>query len=179
MAKMFFLNGWNVIAWNFRGCNGKANNSLKSYHSGFTEDLKEVIKYVNHSNVKTISLIGFSLGGNLILKYLGEAHKINARIKCVVTFSVPLDLHIGCLEITKSRNCIYSKRFLKSLEQKVRKKAKRFPEIQIYHLSSVKDLITFDNCFKAPYMVLKMRWTIIIRVVLFMYWIKYKSRLSL
>ena len=38
MAKKFYLNGWNVIAWNYRGCNGKMNNSIKSYHSGFTED---------------------------------------------------------------------------------------------------------------------------------------------
>lgn len=150
MAKMFFLNGWNVIAWNIRGCNGKVNNSLKSYHSGFTEDLKEIIKYVNNSNVKTISLIGFSLVGNLKLKYPGEANKINERIKCAVTFSVPLDIHTGCLEITKSRNFIYSKRFLKSLKQKVREKAKRFPEIQIHQLSNVKDLITFDDYFTAP-----------------------------
>lgn len=150
MTKLFFLNGWNVITWNYRGCNGKVNNSIKSYHSGFTEDLEEVVQYANKSNVKTISFVGFSLGGNLTLKYLGDANKLNDRIKSAVTFSVPLDLHKGCLEITKSRNFIYSQRFLRSLKQKVREKAKIFPEIQIKHLSNVQDLLTFDDYFTAP-----------------------------
>lgn len=150
MAKLFFLNGWNVIAWNYRGCNGKVNNSIKSYHSGFTEDLEEVIKYANKPDVKTISLVGFSLGGNLTLKYLGDANKVNNKIKCAVTFSVPLDLHNGCLEITKSRNFIYSRRFLKTLKKKVREKAYKFPEIQIQQLSRIQDLKTFDDYFTAP-----------------------------
>ncbi len=150
MAKLFLLNGWNVIAWNYRGCNGKVNNSIKSYHSGFTEDLEEVIKYASMSRVTTISLVGFSLGGNLTLKYLGEESKLNDRINCAVVFSVPLDLHHGCLEVSKPGNIIYSKRFLRSLKQKVREKAKKFPELQIQHLSSVHNLMTFDDKFTAP-----------------------------
>lgn len=150
MAKLFLLNGWNVIAWNYRGCNGKVNNSIKSYHSGFTEDLQEVIKYASRSKVTTISLVGFSLGGNLTLKYLGGESNINDRIKCAVVFSIPLDLHHGCLEVSKPGNIIYSERFLRSLKQKVREKAKKFPELQIQHLSSVHNLMTFDDKFTAP-----------------------------
>lgn len=150
MAKLFLLNGWNVIAWNYRGCNGKVNNSIKSYHSGFTDDLEEIIKYASTSKVTTISLVGFSLGGNLTLKFLGGKSKLNNRIKCAVVFSVPLDLHHGCLEVSKPGNIIYSERFLRSLKKKVREKAKKFPEIQIQHLSSVKNLMTFDDKFTAP-----------------------------
>jgi predicted alpha/beta-fold hydrolase len=150
MAKMFFEKGWNVIAWNYRGCNGKINNSVKSYHSGFTEDLEEVIKYASKPHIQTISLVGFSLGGNLTLKYLGGGNQVSGLIKSAVVFSVPLDLHQGCLEISKPGNFIYSARFLKSLKQKVRDKAKKYPELQIQRLSGVHDLLTFDEHFTAP-----------------------------
>lgn len=150
MAKLFLLKDWNVIAWNYRGCNGKVNNSIKSYHSGFTEDLEQVIKYASTSEVTAISLVGFSLGGNLTLKYLGGGNQVSNRIKCAVAFSVPLDLHRGCLEVSKPGNFIYSKRFLRSLKQKAREKAKKFPEVQIQHLSRVQDLMSFDEHFTAP-----------------------------
>ncbi len=150
MAKRFLLKGWNVIAWNYRGCNGKVNNSIKSYHSGFTEDLEEVIKYACTRRATTIALVGFSLGGNLTLRYLAGGNKINNRIKCAVAFSVPLDLHQGCLEVSKPKNIIYSKRFLRTLKRKVREKARKFPELHIKNLSKVKDLMTFDEQFTAP-----------------------------
>lgn len=150
MAKLFVQKGWNVIAWNYRGCNGKVNNSVKSYHSGFTEDLEEVIKYASTSQVKTIALVGFSLGGNLTLKYLGGGGLVNNLIKCAVAFSVPLDLHHGCLEVSKPGNFIYSERFLRSLKQKVRAKAVKFPEVQIQHLSRIRNLMSFDDYFTAP-----------------------------
>jgi len=150
MAKLFFQNGWNVIAWNYRGCNGELNNSIKSYHSGFTEDLEEVIRFADIPDVNTISLVGFSLGGNLTLKYLGNAKEVNRKIKNAVTFSVPLDLHLGCLQISRPSNILYSKRFLKSLKKKVNEKAIKFPEIQTHQLDEINDLKTFDDVYTAP-----------------------------
>ena len=150
MAKVFYSQGWNVIAWDYRGCNGEVNNSIKSYHSGFTEDLVEVIKFADIPGVKTISLVGFSLGGNLTLKYLGDAKSVNQKIKSAVTFSVPLDLHLGCLQISKPLNFLYSKRFLITLKQKIKEKAAIFPELQIKHLDEINDLMTFDNYYTAP-----------------------------
>ena len=58
MVKLFKDQDWNVIAWNYRGCNGKINNSIRSYHSGFTEDLKEVIAFADRRNIDNISLMG-------------------------------------------------------------------------------------------------------------------------
>lgn len=150
MAKKFFQKGWNVIAWNYRGCNGKVNHSIKSYHSGFTQDLEEVIAFASKPKVETISLVGFSLGGNLTLKYLGRDYKVNTRIKSAVTFSVPLDLHLGCVQISKPGNVLYSKRFLKSLKQKVRMKAEKYPQIRAQNLLKIKDLMSFDDYFTAP-----------------------------
>lgn len=150
MAKIFYNSGWNVIAWNYRGCNGKINNSIKSYHSGFTEDLDEVINYADQQKVKTISLVGFSLGGNLTLKYLGNNDDVHPKIKSAVALSVPLDLYQGCLQISKPSNFIYSKRFLKTLKQKIRDKAKHFPEIKTKYLPEIHDLMTFDDYYTAP-----------------------------
>ena len=131
MAKIFFSAGWNVIAWNYRGCNGIINNSIKSYHSGFTVDLESVINFADIPKTKIIALIGYSLGGNLTLKYLGKSKIIHKKIKSAVTLSVPLELHQGCLEISKKSNLIYSKRFLYTLKKKVRDKAVFFPEIEV------------------------------------------------
>ena len=150
MAKKFFKNDWNVIAWNYRGCNGKINNSIKSYHSGFIEDLQEVIMFADTQQIKNISLIGFSLGGNITLRYLGNHKSVHDKINSAVTLSVPLDLHLGCLEISKPSNKIYEKRFLRSLKQKVKEKAKRFPEIDTKYLSRIHKLKAFDDYYTAP-----------------------------
>lgn len=150
MVKIFVKGGWNVIAWNYRGCNGKINNSVRSYHSGFTEDLFETIKFADTQEISEISLIGFSLGGNLTLKYLSELKKLNKKVRSAVVLSVPLDLHQSCLEISKPSNILYSKRFLRSLKKKIKNKSIIFPEIETKKLSECHDLITFDDHFTAP-----------------------------
>jgi predicted alpha/beta-fold hydrolase len=150
MVNAFFSDGWNVIAWSYRGCNGKVNNSIKSYHSGFTEDLYEAIHFAAEpESVKKIALVGFSLGGNMTLKYMG-AGDVSDKIKVAIAISVPLDLHQSCLEISKSANIFYARRFLKTLKQKVKEKAAIFPEIETKHLPKVKDLKSFDDYYTAP-----------------------------
>ncbi|MEQ8239911.1 MAG: alpha/beta fold hydrolase, partial [Cyclobacteriaceae bacterium] len=71
MARAFLLQSFDVCAWNFRGCSGEVNKAKIFYHSGATYDLENV---VNHASKEydQIFLVGFSLGGNLTLKYLGE-----------------------------------------------------------------------------------------------------------
>ncbi|MFO7826022.1 MAG: alpha/beta fold hydrolase [Cyclobacterium sp.] len=151
MARMFFDNGYDVLNWNFRGCSGPANLKPIFYHSGATYDLNEV---VCHASVKyrTIYLIGFSLGGNLTLKYLGEKHWPGQnKIKKAVTISVPLDLSASCDRIDHFKNKIYAYNFLLSLKKKIREKALDFPEIiQGRSLASISTLRAFDDAFTAP-----------------------------
>ena len=72
-AKIANQNNMDAVCVNFRGCSGEVNKSFQSYHSGKTDDLSEVIKHLTtHYHYDTIYLNGFSLGGNVILKYLGE-----------------------------------------------------------------------------------------------------------
>src|SRR2546427_6592026 len=86
--------GWDAVAWNARGCSGEPNRVLRFTHSGATEDLETVICHLNSNyDYPEIALIGFSLGGNLTLKYLGErGYQLDSRIKAAVAFSVPCDL---------------------------------------------------------------------------------------
>jgi len=151
MINILIDNGFNCVAWNFRGCSGYHNNYAYSYHSGATGDLDLII----HNTMKRfpsteIFLIGFSLGGNLILKYLGERSK-NSYIKKAVAISTPLDLQSSCREISKTSNWIYTTRFLISLKKKVRDKAKIFPEeIKLDRLNQIKNLEDFDDHYTAP-----------------------------
>ncbi|MEK6783199.1 MAG: alpha/beta fold hydrolase [Bacteroidota bacterium] len=152
MAKAFFLAGYDVMAWNYRGCSEEMNRNLRFYHSGATDDLDVVIQYVNKKKVYSeISLIGFSLGGNLTLKYLGEkGSQLPASLKKAVVFSVPMDLHMSCLKISTRSNWMYSKRFLLSLKRKVIQKSKHLPELNTHGIDVITNLMEFDDKFTAP-----------------------------
>ena len=66
--------GYDVAAVNLRGCSGETNRLLSSYHSGKTTDLAEILKYLeDQENYESFHLVGYSLGGNLVLKYMGES----------------------------------------------------------------------------------------------------------
>ncbi|NOT73836.1 MAG: alpha/beta fold hydrolase [Cyclobacteriaceae bacterium] len=148
MAKAFLSNGYDVLAWNFRGCSGEINKQLRFYHSGATDDLGTVVNHVSKF-YNEVFLIGFSLGGNVTLKYLGES-KVNSAVKRSATFSVPIDLHKSCLEISKPHNWIYSERFLRNLKAKVRAKAAVRKDLDTSMLNKVQNLKEFDDHFTGP-----------------------------
>ncbi|MDN3667846.1 alpha/beta fold hydrolase [Echinicola jeungdonensis] len=150
MAKHFFLNGYDVLTWNFRGCSEELNKTAIFYHSGATYDLDQVVRHAA-PNYMEIYLIGFSLGGNLTLKYMGEAVDRNPKIKKAVAISTPLHLKSSCNKISTGKNIIYSRRFLKTLKEKVYLKAQRFPDIiSTQGLEKIKTLREFDDQFTGP-----------------------------
>lgn len=151
MATIFFKNGYDVLAWNYRGCSEEMNRTIRFYHSGATDDLDLVVEHSASLGYSEINLIGFSLGGNLTLKYMGEkSTTLHPLIKKGIAFSVPLNLHTSCIEISKSSNWVYNQRFLKSLKAKVISKAKQMEAINTAPLSSIKSLIEFDDHYTAP-----------------------------
>ncbi|HEY3405257.1 MAG TPA: alpha/beta fold hydrolase [Ohtaekwangia sp.] len=149
MAKAGYDNGFDILAWNFRGCSEEMNRQLRFYHSGATDDLDVVVQHALKSGYKKIYLVGFSLGGNLTLKYLGE-QKNSAPIQKAVAFSVPMDLHSSCVKISQPGNWIYANRFLKSLKKKIIGKSAVKPELDIRGMQSINTLIDFDNRYTAP-----------------------------
>jgi uncharacterized protein len=150
LAKAALAAGFDVLAWNFRGCSGEINRQLKFYHSGASYDLDHVVKHaIEAHGYQELYLGGFSLGGNMTLKYLGE-RPTDHRIKRAVVFSVPMHLHSSCLKISRPSNWIYANRFLKSLKAKVVEKHKTHPELDIRPLTSIRTIMDFDDRYTAP-----------------------------
>ncbi len=153
MARSLVRAGWNVLAWNFRSCSGEPNLRLRSYHSGAIDDLETVLHHVNQTtSVEQIALVGFSLGGNLTLKLIGDlGHYIDPRIQAAVTFSVPCDLASSSKRLEHAMNRLYMRRFLKTLRAKVREKIERFPnEINDEGLDLMRTFREFDGAYTAP-----------------------------
>ncbi len=150
MARACYAQGYDVLAWNYRGCSEEMNRQLRFYHSGATDDLEIVVQHAVQKNYSSISLIGFSLGGNLTLKYLGEERSRPSRIHKAVVFSVPLDLHTSSLTLAQPSNWIYTQRFLSSLKEKVQRKASVMSGLDTRSLEKMKTLRQFDDHFTAP-----------------------------
>ena len=146
--------GIDAVAVNLRGCSEEDNRKFYSYHSGRTDDLHTVVNYLkNNYQYKNILLAGFSLGGNIVLKYAGEqAHSIFPEIKAVAAVSVPCDLKATAYNFLKKDNFLYQYRFIRSLKKKALVKIKRFPEYQHLEekIKSCKTFFDFDNLITAP-----------------------------
>jgi predicted alpha/beta-fold hydrolase len=127
MAAALNAAGWDALAWNFRGCGGDSNRLVRLYHSGATEDLRPVIEHAAASYSR-IALVGFSIGGNLTLKYLGEAPP-HPAVMAGVAISAPVDLAASARKLDQRwSNRIYLRRFIGSLIAKVEAKALQFPD---------------------------------------------------
>lgn len=153
MAAALIRRGWDVLAWNFRGCSPEPNRLLRMYHSGETGDFHAVICHAlgNHP-ASTIDLVGFSLGGNLTLKYLGErAASLNPRLHRAVVFSVPCDLACSSHQLSLPTNRLYMERFLQTMRAKLRAKNARFPgQLDLAGLEKIRTFHEFDDRFTAP-----------------------------
>ena len=150
-AKIANQNNMDVVCVNFRGCSGEVNKTFQSYHSGKTDDLASVIKHITTQfDYDTIYLNGFSLGGNVILKYLGETSDLPKQIKAAVTVSVPVYLKGSLEQLMSSKNYVYSKKFLRNLRSKLVEKQQLFPQkINNQDLSAVKTLKDFDDVYTS------------------------------
>ncbi|GEQ85028.1 alpha/beta hydrolase [Patiriisocius marinistellae] len=150
-GKILVENGWDVAAMNHRGCSGEENRLYLSYNSGRTEDLDELIQHIlaNHK-YDEIALIGFSLGGNVILKYLGEREDAPKEIKSAVGVSVPLYLRGALEQLIKPENVVYSQTFINDLRKKYKRKMPYFPDaMNAEELKQIKNLLEFDNRYTA------------------------------
>ncbi len=153
VARALNRSGWDALAWNMRGCSGEPNKTVRSYHSGASEDLAAVVEHViDGGRYDAIGLVGFSLGGNLTLKYLGErGPEINEVISRAVTCSVPCDLASGAEEMAKPSNKIYMNRFTRMLHEKIKAKMRIMPDqISDEGYNEIKTFKEFDDRYTAP-----------------------------
>jgi uncharacterized protein len=153
MMKRFNTEGYDAVSMNLRGCSGEDNRFLKGYHSGKSDDLDFIIKKILlEEKYQNIVLIGFSVGGNITLKYAGEkGEDMPKEVSHVIAFSVPCDLLASGYEFNKPKNFIYLKQFLISLKQKARKKDKLFPnQFDLKKVLKAQNFFEFDDSFTAP-----------------------------
>lgn len=129
MARAVAARGWDAVAWNHRGCSGEPNRLLRAYHSGATEDLAAVVDWALARGYAQIGLVGFSLGGNVTLKYVGDrGPEIAPEIVGAVGVSVPVDLAASGEVMEAWDRRLYMKRFVGSIASKAEEKATRYPD---------------------------------------------------
>lgn len=152
MGRVLVNNNWHVAAMNYRGCSGKPNTKFESYNAGKTDDLDVLISEILRKDAyDEIVLVGFSLGGNLLMKYLGEQDTLPKQIKKGVAISSPLDLKYSLQRLNGGDNWIYRMVFLNSMRKKFKEKATRFPDqLDMKHLKKVRSIRDFDDLYTAP-----------------------------
>lgn len=152
IVNIFNDNNYDGVAINLRGCSGEHNLGRENYHSGQTSDLDFVVKTIlKQDNYEEIIIVGFSLGGNIVLKYGGEkGTQIPKQIKKIIGVSVPTDLTGSVGVINRKRNFIYLRRFLVSLKEKYKAKQHLYPDLDNAKILGAKDFTDFDGAFTAP-----------------------------
>ena len=152
MAKELHRRGWAVCAWNLRGCSGEPNRLLRAYHSGATDDLEAVVQHVLRRGAEAVAVLGFSLGGNLTVRWLGEhGAGLDGRVVAGAGVSVPVDLASSAETMRAWSRRIYMRYFLRKLAVKVEEKAGRFPDApDPAGVGRMTSFAEFDGAFTAP-----------------------------
>lgn len=153
MAKIFVAQGWDALGWNCRSCSGEPNRLLRFYHHGDANDLRAVIQHaIDTYGYENIVLVGFSMGGSLSLRSVGEfPDQVPATVKKVIGVSVPCDLYASVQALSQPGNSVYVKRFLKKLGKKIQEKSIRYADQISYEgYQQIKNFIEFDNRYTAP-----------------------------
>lgn len=133
----------------FRGCDGKVNRLARSYHSGDTGDLKQVIHHLASNGTRRLALLGYSLGGNVTLKYLGEG-ETHRSIVCGTAVSVPMRLDICAKRMDQGFSRIYQHELLHRLKTKLQHKRELLQQAGFNPDTPARNFFDFDDAFTAP-----------------------------
>jgi predicted alpha/beta-fold hydrolase len=152
MCRIFAAQGWDCAARNFHGCGGEPNLTPGLYHSGQTEDLHTTVLYCLELGYERIALVGFSMGGNQVLKYLGEEpDRVPGRVAAAAVFSVTCHLPGAARVLDQPGNAVYMRYFLRTLRKKVRQKHALYPELYpLDGLEAIRTFAEFDGRYTAP-----------------------------
>lgn len=149
-GKFFHSKNWDILAWNYRSCSGEMNRLPKFYSYGDTEDLSTVINYALNKKYNRVVLVGFSMGGGLVARYLG-LNKPDNRITHAIVFSVSCDLKNSANEVEKPKHIVYSRSYINKLKEKLREKAKQFDSFKHIPIDSIKSFTDFHIHYSLPY----------------------------
>ena len=153
VLSLAYARGWGASLLVFRGCGSEANRARRFYHSGETEDLAFAFAQLSSRWAERLWFaVGVSLGGNVLLKWLGEsASAIGSRIRAAAAISVPFDLEAGARHIAKGFARVYDRSFLRSLRRKAVAKLARYPDLfDRPKLARARTVYDFDDAVTAP-----------------------------
>jgi len=146
--------GWTGVAFNFRSCSGEMNRLPRFYHSGETGDLAWVVEsLVARAPGAPIGAVGVSLGGNVLLKWLGEVGESAPReLMGAVGISVPFDVGACARVLDRGlRRLVYAHNFLRTMRSKVVEKARRYPGfVDVRAMRSARTFARYDRIVTAP-----------------------------
>ena len=153
-ANKLWAAGANVIRMNMRNCGGTEALSPTLYHSGLSGDVDAVMRFfVAREQLTSITLIGYSMGGNLVLKLAGElGHAAPPQLRSVVGVSPAVDLGPSANALHRPKNRLYERRFLRALGKRFRRKAMLFPRAyDPARATGITSLRDFDDRITALY----------------------------
>lgn len=153
MANQFSSEGWDVAAWNCRSCSGEMNTLPRLYSHIDAPDLAVVVDYcLKNGPYKEIALVGFSMGGAIVMNYLTKMQEHHPNnLKSAVVISAPVNVGASADELEKSKNTFYRNRFIRKMVKRIKLKAGQFPGL--IKLDGVDDIRTFaeyDIKYTAP-----------------------------
>lgn len=155
MVKKMNDNGYDGLGWNCRSCSGEMNRLPRFYHHGDIDDIRFVVNYaIDKYKYEEVVLVGFSMGGSMTLRLLGESPELLPKqVKLGVAVSVPLDLFTSVYELYKPGRRFYMKRFISKLGKKIEVKSKQHPNNQLISYEGYKEIKNFeqfDSRYTAP-----------------------------
>jgi len=147
--------GWSGAVPHFRGCSGEMNHAPRFYHSGDAEEVNWIVRRLAADRKKHLSsrfyAVGVSLGGNALLRWLGESQHQADIVDAACAISAPLDLAGGGAALSRGVNMIYTRVFLQTLKPKCLQKLKQFPGLfDQATMLRARNLYEFDNIVTAP-----------------------------
>jgi predicted alpha/beta-fold hydrolase len=144
------------VVVHFRGCSGEPNRRPRAYHSGDSEEADWVLRRIAAQRAATGSsgpllAVGVSLGGNVLLKWLGERGRDAGFVAAAAAVSPPQDLHAGAISLSRGFNRIYTANFLATLRRKSLAMLERHPGLfDAERVARSRDFFAFDDLVTAP-----------------------------
>jgi predicted alpha/beta-fold hydrolase len=143
--------GWSGAVPHFRGCSGEPNRTARFYHSGDAREVDWIMARMRARATGPLYAAGVSLGGNALLRWLGESGESANFVTAAAAISAPLDLARGGEALSSGFNMLYTRMFLQTLKPKCLAKLEQFPDLfDRQALLAARDLYAFDNVVTAP-----------------------------
>jgi len=144
--------GWRGVLMHFRGCSGEPNRAVRSYHSGETGDIDFLVRTLRAREPDTpLAVVGYSLGGNVLLKWLGE-RGADRPVSAAVAVSVPYELDACARRLQRGFSRLYQRHLVDSLRQGVREKFRHRDDapFDLGGLAALRTFREFDDYVTAP-----------------------------